>query len=140
MVLANLLNNQPTNRMHFWKFDLTSTWSGLKNTSNLYGQLMIDVWFESIKALLWFASHNKAFMDSNHTSIISWPYKFCLFFRLPRVFIPKGLLCIIQNSNNPNHHKCHWQSCEISIYQNDCKNLHCVILLFHEWAIFNHLW
>ena len=27
------------------------------------------------------ASHKNAFMDSNHSSNISWSYKFCLFFR-----------------------------------------------------------
>ena len=39
-------------------------------------------------------------MDSNHILIIGWPYKFYLFLRLPHVFIPKGLLHIIQNPNN----------------------------------------
>ena len=32
-----------------------NTRGSLKNKKNLYGQLMIDVWFESIKALLWLA-------------------------------------------------------------------------------------
>ena len=64
-----------------------NTQGSLKNKQNLYGQLMIDVWFESIKALLWLANHNKAFMDSNHTSIISWVYKFDVFLRPLHVLV-----------------------------------------------------
>ena len=82
-------------KWHLWWFGLFGFWimhsrplgmntrGSLKNKQNSYGQLMIDVWFESIKALLWLANHNKAFMDSNHTSIINWPYKFFFVFLRP---------------------------------------------------------
>ena len=47
--------------------------------------------------------------------------KLFLFSHFVQVFLPKGLLRIIQNPNNPNRHKCQWQSCGIfNLFQSLC--------------------
>ena len=66
--------------------------------------------------------------------------KLFLFFHFVQMLLPKGLLRIIQNPNNPNRHKCQWQRCGISIYWIIVWNLPCLILLFYEWAIFDNFY
>ena len=66
--------------------------------------------------------------------------KLFLFFHFVQMLLPKGLLRIIQNPNNPNRHKCQWQSCGISIYWNYCLKLALLNFTLLWWAIFDNFY